>query len=183
MTKDSLILIETDTYNLDSSDANYQTRGILGFTENRSVSSEPHVMYAAVYYGDGPEITNPVIGQNSNTNKLILASARRSNNDSTIGGIWFAIQDPATLASQTTGQTGTIELFNKAGFSTVTIQAGLSAWGNFGIGTTVPTSKLEVIGDARIGINTSQGVILTSPNGTKYRLIVDNAGNLSTVAV
>lgn len=25
--------------------------------------------------------------------------------------------------------------------------------------------------------------VLTSPNGTKYQLVVDNAGNLSTVAV
>lgn len=25
--------------------------------------------------------------------------------------------------------------------------------------------------------------VLTSPDGTKYRLVVDNAGNLSTVAV
>ena len=52
-----------------------------------------------------------------------------------------------------------------------------------GIGTTNPTSKLHVIGDARVGVDTSQGVILTSANGTKYRLIVSNAGVLSTVLV
>ena len=33
------------------------------------------------------------------------------------------------------------------------------------------------------GINTSTGLILTSPNGSKYRLVVDNSGNLSTVLV
>jgi len=64
-----------------------------------------------------------------------------------------------------------------------------------GIGTTNPTSALTVLGnvtisgvstfssDVKVGIDTSAGVILTSPNGTQYRLIVDNSGNLSTVAV
>lgn len=37
--------------------------------------------------------------------------------------------------------------------------------------------------DAYLGINTSTGPILTSPNGTKYRLVVNNSGNLSTVLV
>jgi hypothetical protein len=43
--------------------------------------------------------------------------------------------------------------------------------------------KLYVHGDVKVGINTSTGLILTSPNGTKYRLIVDDSGNLSTVVV
>jgi len=53
-----------------------------------------------------------------------------------------------------------------------------------GIGTTVPTSKVTVIdGDVAVGVNTSYGIVLTSPNGSRYRLIVDNSGNLSTTSV
>jgi hypothetical protein len=55
---------------------------------------------------------------------------------------------------------------------------------DIGIGTTNPTSKLTVQGgDIRVGVDTTRGVVLTSPNGTQYRLIVDNSGNLSTSAV
>lgn len=56
--------------------------------------------------------------------------------------------------------------------------------GNAGIGTTNPSAKLEVFGgDVRIGIDTSQGLLLTSPNGTKYRLVVSDAGVLTTALV
>ena len=52
---------------------------------------------------------------------------------------------------------------------------------NVGIGTTNPISKLTVQGgDVKVGVNTSHGLIITSPNGTQYRLIVDNSGVLST---
>ena len=37
--------------------------------------------------------------------------------------------------------------------------------------------------DVNVGIDTSTGIILTSPNGTQYRLIVDNSGNLSTTTI
>jgi DNA repair exonuclease SbcCD ATPase subunit len=66
----------------------------------------------------------------------------------------------------------------------ISTNVGIHTTSNVGIGTTNPTSKLEVQGgDIRVGVNTSEGVILTSPNGTKYRLIVSDAGALSTVLV
>jgi hypothetical protein len=60
---------------------------------------------------------------------------------------------------------------------------GIHTLSNVGIGTTNSTSKLTVIGDVKVGINTNNGLIMTSPNGTKYRLIVDNFGILSTSLV
>ena len=41
----------------------------------------------------------------------------------------------------------------------------------------------EFVGDVKVGTSQAAGLILTSPNGTKYRLVVDDAGTLSTVAV
>ena len=64
------------------------------------------------------------------------------------------------------------------------VETGITTSSNVGIGTTNPTEKLTVRGgDISVGIDTSYGLILTSPNGTPYRLIVDNFGNLSTTAV
>jgi hypothetical protein len=58
---------------------------------------------------------------------------------------------------------------------------------NVGIGTTtlsLPSSKLEVFGgDVRVGVNTSEGLVMTSPNGTNYRLIVNDDGTLTTSLV
>jgi len=51
-----------------------------------------------------------------------------------------------------------------------------------GIGTNSPSKLLHVDGDAKIGSSQSAGVILTSPNGTEYRLIVADDGTLSTTA-
>jgi hypothetical protein len=64
-----------------------------------------------------------------------------------------------------------------------------------GIGSTLPNGELDIngnlivsgistcSGDINVGIDTSTGLVLTSPNGTQYRLIVDDSGNLSTAAV
>ena len=66
----------------------------------------------------------------------------------------------------------------------ITTNAGIHTLSNVGIGTTNPTKALTVRGgDISVGVSTSHGVILTSPNGTQYRLIVNNDGALSTVAV
>jgi hypothetical protein len=58
---------------------------------------------------------------------------------------------------------------------------------NVGIGTatlSLPSSKLEVFGgDVRVGVNTSEGLVMTSPNGTTYRLIVNDDGTLTTAAL
>lgn len=65
----------------------------------------------------------------------------------------------------------------------INTSVGINTLSNVGIGTTNPTSKLTVNGDVKVGINTSNGLILTSPNGTQYRIFVNNSGNLQTVAI
>lgn len=45
------------------------------------------------------------------------------------------------------------------------------------------TLAARFLGDVSVGINTSEGLILTAPNGNKYRLVVNNSGVLTTTLV
>ena len=53
--------------------------------------------------------------------------------------------------------------------------------GNEKLATT--NTGINVTGDVKVGTSQAQGVILTSPNGTEYRLVVADNGTLSTTAV
>ena len=55
--------------------------------------------------------------------------------------------------------------------------------GKVGINSTAPAYELDVAGDLKAGASSSQGVILTSPNGTKFTVTVSNAGALSASSV
>ena len=55
---------------------------------------------------------------------------------------------------------------------------------NFTVGSQLSVTGIGTMkSDVYVGIDTARGVVLTSPNGTAYRLIVSNAGALSAVAV
>jgi hypothetical protein len=69
------------------------------------------------------------------------------------------------------------------GNATVGSSSGTLIAGNIGIGTTSPTSKLQVTnGDIEVETIAS-GLILKSPDGTRYRVTAANGGTLSVSAV
>jgi hypothetical protein len=55
--------------------------------------------------------------------------------------------------------------------------------GNVGIGTTSPASKLTVTGGDIEVTDSASGIILKSPNGTRYRVTVSDLGILSTASL
>jgi hypothetical protein len=58
----------------------------------------------------------------------------------------------------------------------------MGSGGNINTGIVTATSG-NISGDVSVGVSTATGVVLTSPNGSRYRLFVSNAGVLSTVQI
>lgn len=74
------------------------------------------------------------------------------------------------------------------------IDDNIARRGNVGIGTTSPTEKLTVLGNISgsgsviinndfESINSTKGVILKAPNGSRFRITIDNSGALTTTAL
>ena len=77
---------------------------------------------------------------------------------------------------------GDINLKTGSG-ATATTRVKINSSGNVGIGTTSPVSKLEVDGGDIEVDDSASGLILRSPDGTRYRITVANGGTLTVAAV
>jgi hypothetical protein len=64
-----------------------------------------------------------------------------------------------------------------------TTRMAITTAGNVGIGTTSPASKLTVTGGDVEVTDSASGIILKSPDGTRYRVTVSDLGVLSTASV
>lgn len=87
------------------------------------------------------------------------------------------------MRSGSVGRFGTYSNNNLLFVSNSQDRMTITSGGNVGIGTASPASKLEVDGGDIEVDDSASGLILRSPNGTRYRIQVDNSGNLTTTAV
>ena len=77
---------------------------------------------------------------------------------------------------------GTGNTFNREGGMRMTGIASMRE-AVIGYGVTISTTGINAVNDAYVGVSTAAGVILTSANGTRYRLLVENDGSLKTVNI
>jgi hypothetical protein len=138
------------------------------------------VVTATSFIGDGSGLTNLPGGGGGSSQWVTVASGIYTGSNVGIGttlptskltvegNARFSGVVTATRFESTSAGTPTIDSPNNLNINAVTVAI---------------STDLTVGGDAYIGVNTSRGLILSSPNGTQYRLVVDNSGNLTTVLV
>ena len=99
------------------------------------------------------------------------------------GGFNLSVQDNTNSTEAILNMSGNGGIYARTnGGSHITFQ-DFPGNGNVGIGTASPASKLTVdTGDVEV-IGDTNGVILESPDGTRYRVTVANGGTLTVGAV
>ena len=94
----------------------------------------------------------------------------------------YSASDGSTVGLTTAATNG--DVLELVAYKTFDVGNVTNATLDFQVGSQLTVSGLSTCkSDVYVGINTDRGVVLTSPNGTAYRLIVSNAGALSAVAV
>ena len=117
---------------------------------------------------------NPIINVSGISNVGVTTTEHLEVRNITSIGIVTAVQfvgDGSQLSNVTALPVGLEVLDNN-------IRKGIARELNFG--DNITSTGPDGVGRVTIGVST---VILTSPNGTRYKLNVDNSGNLSTTPV
>jgi hypothetical protein len=134
--------------------------GIATFKGNSTVTELGNTSYDGIRFLGGA--SNFALIQSDSLGNLVINSQSTTNRNIELNG-----------QHRFYANTGNVEL-NLGDIGTTKVGSAITF--------TASTGNIYAT-SVRVGINTSQGVILTSPNGTKYQLFVENNGTLKTVAV
>jgi hypothetical protein len=142
---------------------NFQTRAVTDTNyENKLVSSGS---YTKKFIIEASSVAGGVDG----CDVIVKSGSNAGSPTSRCGDLYLA---PTNTAGS--GRNGNLILLH---------DGTTSSNGNVGIGTTSPASKLTVTGGDIEVTDSASGIILKSPNGTRWRIIIDDSGELTTTAL
>ena len=159
---------------------------VLGVTTSTTFKGNAVVGVATITTGAVTNLTGTTATLGAVTiNNTGINNSGVSTASSFVGDLTGNLTGTPTLGVGVTVVTGGLEVAQ--GIVTATRYDGTKAI--IGTGVTIDQGNLDVIGiasvrsDCKVGLSTAAGVVLTSADGTSYRLIVANDGTLSTTAV
>jgi hypothetical protein len=151
----------------------YLSLGLVGGINSGS-TSDTGKNNTAIGYGAGYVRVGGTNGNSSDS--VFIGSLTQSNGLASVNEIVIGT-DAISAGSNT------VVLGNDLITSTRLKGDVIVANGSVGIGTTSPASKLEVDGGDIEVDDSASGLILRSPDGTRYRITVANGGTLAVTAV
>ena len=160
---------------------------VLGVTTSNTFSGNVNAGVATVTTGTVTNLTATTLTMGAVTiNATGINNTGTSTATNFVGDLTGNLIGTPTLGVGVTVVTGgNLEIAQ--GIVTATRYDGTKAI--IGTGVTIDQNNIDDIGiasvrsDCKVGLSTAAGLVLTSANGTAYRLIVANDGTLSTTAV
>ena len=185
--------------------------GDTGITISANSTSSSTLLFADAFGGTGGTATYRGVVEYDHANDSMAfstAAAYRMRIDST-GNVGIGTTSPATklhiadvstptIRIEDTTNNRNLQLFHDNNNSFIRTSTGsqltfqtnggntrmlIDTSGNVGIGTSSPVSKLEVDGGDVEVSDSLNGLVLKSPDGTRYRVTVANGGTLTVSAV
>ena len=156
-------------------------------TANNTTNETVYPIFVDGATGSQGAETDTGLNYNPNTNVLVAGTfSGNLTGTPTLGtGVTVTAQGLEVAAGIVTAATFTGNITA----TTATITTANATKVVVGSAATVDQGNLDVSGitsirsDCNVGVSTATGLVLTSANGTKYRLLVENDGTVSTTAV